>query len=1083
MEEFFPSFFHRSAGRRTGLFLLIFLTAQGCNQGPARPENVSLETALAGARPGAGRLAGIPWEEAPPAAVRPRAGPHLAKALAQAGHALKKRRNAGTLRNHAILLLAAGRTDHAVAELAEATVLSPADAVSWSDLAAARLLQSSIRSDPHELVLALAAADRAVRHDPGLLAARFNRALALAHLSLDTAANREWQHVLRHERDPLWRREAQSHAMAVAPAAGLQDWNALLKQAEEEGPAGGVAEIVAGSPQKFREYVEETLLPAWAVAEGEHREHEAQKLLNLARRIGQDLAAVNNERMAADTIAQIDRTWTSEPQRRESLVRGFTDHGKGFALTREGDFSGALAHFELAHEVFADQGSPFAGWAAFQAAFCHYQLLEYGKAKAVLRDLLHEPALQRYRSLQGRALLLRGLMEIIEGDPGAALATYRTALSHFSDLREKPSVAKLGVLMAGALDSLGRRVEAWRTLHPALMEPETFDQPKIRSAACETAFFLAQEQGEFEIALQFNDEVLLNAFAPYAAIEALRGRAGLLAALGRIPEASQAIAQARRTLERIPDPQSARSLEGALWLAEAEIASHVSPQETLEALDKAIPFLRRSDYRFRLVEAHTRRALAEEALNRLDDAERDLSAALQELERQRENIEPPQERSAYLDRSREVFDRMIRFQLARRSNPMAALRFSEQAKARVLWDWILAHPGGPSGPQGENRFLPGPVDLDALVESLPAGSAILHYTVLPESTILWMLRRGETPRSVMVDAGAEALDSRIGRLHRTLRSTRRAAFQTVSQELYDLLITPAAGWLAPGERLVFIPDGALHKLPFATLLDRRTGRYLVQNHVLSVAPSLRVFVASLRRDADLPRTAGPRVLVAAAPEHDRELYRLDLLEAAATEAAVIKTFPGSRVLRGANATRRRFLASVRSYDIVHFGGHSVVNTERPLFSHMIFARDSGDPSRGVLYSGDLLRRRFDRARLVVLASCNTAAGKISRTEGVESLARPFLAAGVPSVIASLWAVEDSATSEFFARFYTNLEQRPDVAAALQATQIEAIEHGSPETSNPRSWGAFEVIGSNLAPDPPQYSARYRSCSHGWTCEM
>lgn len=979
---------------------------------------------------------------------------------------MRKRRTASSLRDHAILLLAVGNPDRAITELAEATELNPADAVAWSDLAAARLLRSAIRSDSYEIILALAAANRAVQHDPALVAARFNRALALDRLSLDTAARQEWQHVLHQERDPLWFREAQLRATALSPPADLRDWNALLKQAEEaadQGAAGEVARVVATSPQRFREHVEEVLLPAWAAAESGHQEHTARKLLHLTRSIGQGLAAANNERMAADTVAQIDRIWTVEPQHRELLIGGFIDYGKGFSLTREGDFSSALQHFEAAHEVFVQQGNPFAGWAAFQTAFCLYQLLEYGDSKAVLRDLLQEPAFRRYRSLQGRSLQLRGLMEVIEGDPSAARTTYQTALSHFSDLREKPSMAKLGVLIAGALDSLGRRVEAWRTLYPALTEPETFDQPKIRSAACETAFFMAQEQGEFEMALQFNDEVLLNVFAPYAEIEALRGRAGLLAALGRIPEASQAVTRARSSLERIPDPQSVRSLKGALWLAEAEIASHRSPQETLEALDKAIPFLRQSDYRFRLVEAHARRALAQEALGRLDGTERDLNAALQELELQREKIDPPHERSAYLDRSREVFDRMIWFQLARRQEPLEALSYSEQAKARVLWDWMLAHPSGPAGPQRASRFLPGPVNLETLMDSLPAGSTVLNYAVLPKTTIIWVLRHGEAPRTVTVDASTAALATQIGRLHRLLRKTHPGSFQTVSQELYNLLITPAAPWLAPGERLVFIPDGPLHRLPFATLLDRRTGRYLVQDHVLSVAPSLRVFLASLRRDADLSRPAAPRVLVAAAPEHDRELYSLDLLKAAATEASVARTFPGSRVLRGTGATRRRFLASMRGYEIIHFGGHSVVNAERPLFSHMIFAKDPADPSRGVLYSGDLLGRRFDRARLVVLASCNTAAGKISRTEGVESLGRPFLAAGVPAVIASLWAVEDSDTSEFFARFYANLEQQLDAAATLQKTQIEAIEDGSTETSHPRSWGAFEIIGSNLAP--------------------
>jgi CHAT domain-containing protein len=98
----------------------------------------------------------------------------------------------------------------------------------------------------------------------------------------------------------------------------------------------------------------------------------------------------------------------------------------------------------------------------------------------------------------------------------------------------------------------------------------------------------------------------------------------------------------------------------------------------------------------------------------------------------------------------------------------------------------------------------------------------------------------------------------------------------------------------------------------------------------------------------------------------------------------------------------------------------------------------------------------------VLASCATAAGKISRTEGVENLARPFLAAGVPVVVASLWDVKDNVTGEFFSRFYRNLRKGWDVAGALQATQVDSIEHGSGLAASPRTWAAFEVIGSSAA---------------------
>src|SRR4029077_2092594 len=128
-----------------------------------------------------------------------------------------------------------------------------------------------------------------------------------------------------------------------------------------------------------------------------------------------------------------------------------------------------------------------------------------------------------------------------------------------------------------------------------------------------------------------------------------------------------------------------------------------------------------------------------------------------------------------------------------------------------------------------------------------------------------------------------------------------------------------------------------------------------------------------------------------------------------TELKIGALFPGSRVLDGQAATKSSFLSQATNYELIHFGGHSVINARFPLFSQMIFARDPSDPSHGLLYSSDILKMRFRRTRLAVLASCSTASGQVSRTEGVESLARPFLAAGLPSVIGSLWNVDDEGT--------------------------------------------------------------------------
>jgi CHAT domain-containing protein len=493
------------------------------------------------------------------------------------------------------------------------------------------------------------------------------------------------------------------------------------------------------------------------------------------------------------------------------------------------------------------------------------------------------------------------------------------------------------------------------------------------------------------------------------------------------------------------------------------LAGTASPPEARVALDKALSIFRETSYHYRLSELFFRRGVVERSLGLGEAAERDFAFALREAERQRERIEALQERISFFDRIRETLDAMIALQVAR-DRPLEALRYSEQAKARVLGDWIVTQAVERPGPLPRPLPAPSPREIASLLGNLPPETVVLHFAVLPQTTVLWLLRQGKEPKAVTLPIGDKDLADRVTALHKG--SDR--AFQSLSANLYDTLILPVEHDLRSGDRLVLVPDQALHRLSFATLWNRRTGRYLIQDHVLSVAPSLRVFAAGVRREAVLRRALNVRALVVSNPKFDLTLYgwltRLSAEAAAITDGAVTKNFPGSMVIQGEEATPRVFLRAAGDFGILHFGGHSVINSDLPLLSQMLFANEPGDPARGVLYSRDILRRRFPRTRLAVLASCGTAQGRITRTEGVESLARPFLAAGIPAVVASLWSVGDESTAEFFAQFYTHLRSEFDAAAALRSTQVEAIERGGSKSENPETWGAFEVIGSSVA-DP------------------
>jgi CHAT domain-containing protein len=979
---------------------------------------------------------------------------------------LEQRRTVERLRDSALLSLEIGEPRRAVAELAEAGARAPNDAAILSDLAAAYLQRAGALADPYDYVLAFAAAHRALERDPALLPARFNQAMTFEHLGLLRQAGREWRLYLHEERDPLWSREAALHVMALARAAsspGWKNWRDALEQAALSGDSKTVGTVLQRSPQRFREYLEQDLLVAWAEsASSDRNDRASDRLLTISRAIAAGLAASDGDRLGADTILQIDRLGRGSPGPKRSLIHGLQAYGVGFALAKKGDFTRALPALKTAQTTLARSGSPFARWAMFWTAICHYQRSDYRAARVLLATLGGEATRARYRAVHGRALWLLGLIDIIEGNPTASLSGFESALDDFSKLRERGYAARLNSLIASDFDYLGQPREAWRRLLPSLVEPATADWPLVRSANWEIASWLAREQGDYEIALLFEDEALREAQeadSAYGIVEALHSHSAVLVALGRDKQAAADLAFAERHLSKVADPITRESLRADIMLIEGELAISNSPIEAIASLNTAIQIFRATSYHYQLGQALYERALAERKVGRSDDAERDLRVAIAESELQRDRIQLAEERISYFDRKRVVLDAMLSLQLEQH-HPDAALQFSEQAKGRVMLDWMAAQPIGVSKlPRPLDRALTSSVDIASIRRNLPHGTAVIEYAVMPRSVVIWVVRQEDVWNEEVAVEG-RIISSWVENLNQALLKGRLDEFQKQSARLYETLISPAARHFSTGERLVIVPDGPLHALSFALLRDARSGRYLVEDHICSVAPSARIYTMCLRHDASNVYRPGVRGLWITGPEFDRQIYPdLPRLIGTETEAAMAQGFPGSRVLNGRAATRRAFLQSVGDFEIVHFGGHAVVNAEVPLLSQLLFASEPTDSTRGVLYSGDILGLRFGRLRLAVLASCGTARGRVSLTEGVENLARPFLAAGVPAVVAALWNIDDRLTSEFFGRFYSHLRLNFDAAAALRAAEVESLGLGSTAAADPRVWAAFEVIGA------------------------
>jgi CHAT domain-containing protein len=171
---------------------------------------------------------------------------------------------------------------------------------------------------------------------------------------------------------------------------------------------------------------------------------------------------------------------------------------------------------------------------------------------------------------------------------------------------------------------------------------------------------------------------------------------------------------------------------------------------------------------------------------------------------------------------------------------------------------------------------------------------------------------------------------------------------------------------------------------------------------------------------------------------------------------VAALYPQARVLTGATATPAALFDGLASDEVVHFAGHGVANEAYPGRSALLLA--PGPEGTGIVSPAQLAGIGRARARLVVLSACSTAAGRVARGEGPLSLARPFLAAGVPTVVAALWPTADRVNELLLTRFHQHVVEGDDARRALRRAQQWLRETDGGAFSDPRHWAAFVCLG-------------------------
>lgn len=368
-----------------------------------------------------------------------------------------------------------------------------------------------------------------------------------------------------------------------------------------------------------------------------------------------------------------------------------------------------------------------------------------------------------------------------------------------------------------------------------------------------------------------------------------------------------------------------------------------------------------------------------------------------------------------------------------------------------------------------------------------AGMTLAAFSLGEKRSFVWLFTRGnlhcETlpPQKEIENAVKQYLDLLATPPSQFSIERDLARLKERSEKLYSILFGHLSAKIEPGERLIIVPDGLLHYLPFESLIHN--GHYLIEDHEISYSPSAGMLVQQNRSsDAATDRLEllafadpifGGDSYASALRRNKRETvdvarrardstgFQLPRLPRTRDEAeSVVGLFPPgrTRLYLGKDSTEDALKKELlRRYRRLHFATHSLVDETSPSRSAVVLTIDGDPVEDGFLEVSEIAALDLD-CELVVLSACQTGRGQLLRGEGIVGLSRAFLYAGARTVVVSLWNVTDISTSHLMKSFYRHLTAGIGAAAALRETKLEMLRSDN-ETRHPCYWSSFVIIGT------------------------
>lgn len=902
-------------------------------------------------------------------------------------------------------------------------------------LLALAYLQKADDGDIRDLLAALKSIEILEGHGYQKLSVLFNKALVLEKLHLGLQAQAAWQAYLDLETDPAWLQEAQERLNELKDRNGTwSHFESHLDEWVEAGHFESLYEAVRQFPQGVREEISFQLLAIWANLHLTGSLQKADRYLTNLQKITAYLSEINGD---VSLLQHIQYLQNKDGAERSQLAKGHELFRVGWLAYEDVQIPLALDYFAEAKQYF--RGSPFQELVVLYEGFSQIRNeVTQSHAFRTFKDLsrvTHSQVVKAY------CLWMIGLYYQTKTNFDGANENYSQALNLFREAKEKQNEASMLYLLAQNYVYLGDSANQWLYFGQALELLSWVHREKWQSYILNQGAHWAVDEKSYLGARNFSKETILRIKSygnPLSLAEAYISEARIHFKVGDLGKAKLSANSASAWIERIEDPTFRNQTRALLDTTFAKALAADNPEEALAYIESAMEYYEKVDTTIANAGLLVIKADILYELGAWELALENYAASMKIYEVEHASINDRGARFKYFDQARKAFDKWaeLSLNLKTKFEPMIferneLLRQTDFRNAYTL----------PAGDQHENVSLQG---------------VVISYLTLPNQLLL-SAEGSEGEEVVSIPVSFKDLEKTVQSFLGAIEQQVVEDIETHGSQLYQWLIKPITHLLNTDDVITIIPDQCLHRLPFAALIDEH-GAWLIEAYALAYAPS-RKYLRWVKQRSRGEFAEG--VVAVGNPDFDPLDYPdfRPLIHAEIEVKNLQAFYPQvTQVLIGKEATIAAVRTASKNAGILHIAAHGVTSLTDPLASWLLLAPNPPNDPRGQLTVEEMTQWDFKKMRLVVIAACNSGKGIIFSNQGPINMAFPFLKDGVPSVITSLWKVNDEVSAEIFESFYANYRSGVLTAKCLQKSQLEIMKT-SPINENPKNWAGLFLVGN------------------------